>query len=279
MYLNCEQVILAAFDGRPPAHLRFTSKCRLGTPPRGEITERLRRSVEASLLAMGLAHIDLFFLHTNIRADDYVFAVRPDRQDVFSTTWSCYAQEFIPAMQAMQRSGKIGHWGITGIGVPAMIDRALNAESRPAAVQAVANLLDSAGGMKNFAESQAPRAIIATAASNGVGVMGIRAVQAGALTASIDRDLPPDHPEMRDYVRAEPFRALCRDLGEDPADIAHRYALSMAGVDTVVLGVKNRAELRRCLDAEAAGVLDPALVSRIDSLIQGGPNEATPTRL
>ena len=35
------------------------------------------------------------------------------------------------------------------------------------------------------------------------------------------------------------------------AALAHRYALSMPGVDTVVLGVKNRQELKECLQAEA----------------------------
>ena len=47
--------------------------------------------------------------------------------------------------------------------------------------------------------------------------------------------------------------------------IAHRYALSMSGVDTVILGVKNRAELEQCLDAEAAGLrrsLERASISR-----------------
>ncbi|HZZ34546.1 MAG TPA: aldo/keto reductase, partial [Caulobacteraceae bacterium] len=92
------------------------------------------------------------------------------------------------------------------------------------------------------------------------------AVQAGALTEAIDRDLPPEHAEMRDYERAAPYRALCREIGQDPAVIAHRYALSMDGVDTVILGVKNRAELQQCLDAEAAGPLEPALMARIDGL-------------
>jgi hypothetical protein len=39
---------------------------------------------------------------------------------------------------------------------------------------------------------------MSVAHAKGVGVMGIRAVQAGALTSSIDRPLQPDDPEMRD---------------------------------------------------------------------------------
>ena len=45
---------------------------------------------------------------------------------------------------------------------------------------------------------------------------------------------------MEDYRRAAPFRELAREVGESPASLAHRYALSLDGVSTVVLGVKNR---------------------------------------
>jgi aryl-alcohol dehydrogenase-like predicted oxidoreductase len=266
LYRHCERVIGETFEGAAPAHVRFTSKCRLGTPPPGEGAARLERSLDASLAAMRLERIDLFFLHTNICADDYVFAVRPDRQDVFATRWATYADEFVPAMQSFQAAGKIAHWGITGVGVPAAILRALDHAPAPAIVQAIANLLDSAGGMKNFAEPAAPRAIIAVAKARGIGVMGIRAVQAGALTGAIDRELPDGHAEARDFDRAATFRALAREVGEDPAILAHRYALAMPGVDTVILGVKNRAELRGCLAAEAAGVLEPGLIARIDGL-------------
>ena len=48
------------------------------------------------------------------------------------------------------------------------------------------------------------------------------------------------------------------------AALAHRYALSIDHVDTVVLGVKNRDELRECVAAEAAGPLEPELIERID---------------
>ena len=120
--------------------------------------------------------------------------------------------------------------------------------------------------MKSYAEPPRPREIIAAAKANGVGVMGIRAVQAGALTAAIDRTMSPNHPESTDFARAAPFRELCERLGADPAVVAHRYALSMAGVDTVILGVKNRAELADCLAAEAEGPLPPQIVAEIDGL-------------
>jgi|GEM_PF-6208812 len=47
-----------------------------------------------------------------------------------------------------------------------------------------------------------PRRIMAKATAEGIGVMGIRAVQAGALTGAIDRPLPAAHAEVRDCNRA-----------------------------------------------------------------------------
>jgi len=75
---------------------------------------------------------------------------------------------------------------------------------------------------------------------------------------------------MADYRRAKPFRELSRDLGESPAALAHRYALSMDGIATVVLGVKNRDELRECVEAEAKGPLTPEIISLIDGSLSPG---------
>lgn len=42
----------------------------------------------------------------------------------------------------------------------------------------------------------------------------------------------------------------------------------MAGVDTVVLGVKNRAELRDCVAAEAQGALPAEIISLLDDRLR-----------
>jgi aryl-alcohol dehydrogenase-like predicted oxidoreductase len=107
---------------------------------------------------------------------------------------------------------------------------------------------------------------MAVARENGVAVMGIRAVQAGALTAEIDRPLPADHPEMQDYARAARYRALCATLGDNPAVLAHRYALALP-IDTLVLGVKNRQELAECVAAGELGPPSPDLIARIEASV------------
>jgi aryl-alcohol dehydrogenase-like predicted oxidoreductase len=266
LYRNCESIVAETFNGRLPKGLRVTTKCGLGSPEREQVERALTQSLDGSLSAMKIDHADIFFLHSNICADDYVYANRPDLQNSYATRWSIYAEQVIPAMEKLKSAGKIRQWGITGSGVPDAILRALHHSRAPAFVQAVTNLLDSAGSLRRYAEPARPREIIATALERGVSVLGIRAVQAGALTTNVDRELSPNNPDSRDYVRAAPFRALCKEIGQDPAIVAHRYALSMPGVATVILGVKNREELMQCIDAEAAGPLEPALMNRIDAL-------------
>ncbi len=266
LYKNCEQVIAAAFEGRLPPGVRITSKVYLGSPPAEEVSARIEAALTATLAAMKLDRLDLYFLHTSIHADDYVYAKSARRQDDFSTRVSLYRDAVVPTFERLQAQGRIGAWGITASGVPTMIRQVLTETPRPAVVQCIANLLDNAGDMLAFDEPPQPRAIIADAVSRGIGVMGIRAVQAGALTAALDRDLHPRSADLADYVRAAPYRALCEEIGEDPAVIAHRYALHIAGVDTLVLGVKNREELRQCIAAEAAGPLPAEVTARIDAL-------------
>jgi aryl-alcohol dehydrogenase-like predicted oxidoreductase len=205
-------------------------------------------------------------LHSNIHADGFDYAHGNANRDRFSTAWSVYAGEVVPAMEALKATGKIAHWGITGIGVPTAVLDAIAHAPRPEVVQAIANLMDSPGALKRYAEPARPREVAAAAKAAGCGVMGIRAVQAGALTAAVDRELSPNSPDRADYDRAAPFRELCARWGEDPAYVAHRYALSMPSVDTVVLGVKNRAELAMCLAAEAAGPYSPEEMAEIDGL-------------
>jgi aryl-alcohol dehydrogenase-like predicted oxidoreductase len=206
--------------------------------------------------------VDLFILHGYLVGTE-------EEGSAYRTPRSLFVEAVRPAFERLVQQGRIGAWGITGIAAPTAIMQTLAEDPPPAAVQAVTNLLDSPGDMSVNDESPRPRDIISVAASRGVGVMGIRAVQAGALTDRVDRDLTDDDATMVDFRRAAPFRDLAREMGEPAAALAHRYALSMHGVDTVVLGVKNRSELRECLQAEAKGPLPAELIARIDSAVAG----------
>jgi len=258
---EAESVVGEAFRGRLPEGVRLSTKQLLGNPPAEEVRGLLERSLEQSRARLRVDFVDLFVLHGQIV---------PDGSRYRGTSRSLFTETVRPEFERLVASGRVGAWGITGVGLPDSIIETLREDPAPGAVQCIANLLDSPGSMQRFAEDARPREIIAAATMRGVGVMGIRAVQAGALTETLDRELAADHPEMIDYTRAAAFRALAKELGESAASLAHRYALSMPGVSTVVLGVKNRVELRECVAAEAKGPLSPEVIARIDKAASTG---------
>ena len=261
---KAERVVGEALGGRLPDGVFVTSKCNLGSPAPDRVYSILRQSIETSLRLLQLDRLDIFFLHSNLVPDGHPMWQRADVSRF--TPLPLFRSHVRPAFERLKSEGLIGAWGLTGIGHPDAIIEVLGEAPKPAAVQCIANLLDSPGSLKFFDGPAKPRDVIAAAHANGVGVMGIRAVQAGALTAAIDRDLPPGHPEVRDYAQTADFRALCAELGEDPAIIAHRYALGLP-IDTLVLGVKNRTELTGCVRAAQAGPLPADLMARIDATI------------
>ena len=257
---EAEEVIGEAFGGVLPDGVRVTTKCRVGDTPPDRVYDHLSTSLNGSLERMRLDHVDVMFVHNAVTLG----SEGGERM----TTADVVAEAVVPAFERLIAAGRVRHWGLTGIGEADALIHLLENGPRPHYVQCIANLLDSPGGlMRGVAGPARPRDIIAAANANGTAVMGIRAVQAGALTDAIDRPLPDGHSELADYDRAAPFRAIAAEIGRSAAWLAHCYALSMDGIGTVVLGVKNRDELRECVDAESAAPLDPTLIARIDAAV------------
>ncbi len=256
---EAESVIGAAFEGNLPDGLRITTKCRVGGIPPTQIYDLLSESLTESLERMRLNHVDIMFLHNSVTLGS--------KGGERVSTAASVAEGVAPAFERLIGEGRIRHWGLTGIAQADALIGLLTNGPRPDYIQCIANLLDSPGALLRDEGYPRPRDIIASANANGVAVMGIRAVQAGALTDTIDRTLPDGHPELADYARAAPFRAIAAEVGKSAAYLAHCYALSVSGVSTVVLGVKNHHELRECIEAEAAVPMDAALVDRIDKAV------------
>ena len=255
---EAERVVGEAFAGRLPGGVHVSTKHALGNPDPSEVLGSLERSLDESRRRMRLDYVDLFLLHS---------AILP--RDGSSGAWETPISLLPWVRSAFARlvdQGRVGAWGITAVEVPGAVLEVIAADPPPDAVQCISNPFDASGTDTASMEPRRPREIIEAAHLRGSAVMGIRAVQAGALTDALDRDLPPEDPTARAYRHAAPFRALARELGESTAGLAHRYALSMDGIDTVVLGVKNRRELRDCIEAEARGKLPADVVAAIDAL-------------
>ena len=267
---EAENVFGEAFNGRLPENLYVTTKCRLGSPDPHNVYSTLYRSLEESLTRMRISKVDLMILHGMI-VPDASHGVETNFDS--GTPLSLYRSHVRGAFQKLTEEGLIGAWGITGIGVPSALLEVINdvktgEEPAPSVIQIITNLLDSPGSLKHYKEPAIPRKLIGAAKIAGMGTMGIRAVQAGALTSKIDRELAEDHPDLVDFQRATAFREIAARVGDSPACLAHRYALAMPGVDTVVLGVKNRQELAECIEAERKGPLSLQLCTEIDIAVK-----------
>ena len=258
---EAEEVIGETFDGKLPSGVRISTKFRLGNPDARDVLPNFEKSLNESFSRLRLHHVDVLFLHGQI-IPDHMVDVAP------GTTRTLFVEAVRPAMDQLKLRGVIGAWGVTGIGVPESILDTLHDDDPPSAVQAIANLLNSPGSLRQFEGSSMAREIIDVGHRREVGVFGIRAVQGGALTYGFDRKLPENSPDMVDYERALTFRGIAKEVGESPAALAHRYSLTIEGISSVVLGVKNRVELRECIDTESKGPLDKSLMQLIDETVE-----------
>ena len=269
---EAERVIDQCVNGLNLDNLFFTTKCQLGTLPDNEVYDKLNDSLTRSLDNMKLEKVNLFLLHSQLIEDNYKLFKFDEMRAKSATTLSCFFNAAIPAFERLKQEGKIDHWGIGGLGQEEAIIQALNHSEAPSAVQCVINPLNSAGAIGYVSEAFNPLAILSECQQLDIPILAIRAVQAGALTSSMDRSPHEsgfDETDFDDFDKAEPFRSLAIEWGESPASLAHRYALSIKGVASVILGVKNRTELKECVEAEAKDLLSDSEIQQIENCLKG----------
>ena len=264
---EAETVMGLAFPNGYPDEVHITTKCMLGATKGPLVEQALFDSLDMSLARMKRDSVDVFILHGYVIPDNWTSPLRGDMIDRIAVEWTTYCNHVIPAFENLKSSGRISAWGITAASTQVTNLDAIESVQHPDVVQCITNLIDSPGSMAITNEPPDPRGVIAAAKHNNVGVMGIRAVAAGSLTGRIDRSVKENSAEALDFDRAGRFRQLAADLHTTPAKLAHQYALTMDGVDTVVLGVKNRAELLECIEAEAQANLSAEVVALIDQTV------------
>ena len=260
---EAEQVIGEAFDGLDKSDLQFTTKYRLGNVPAEQVYDKLNASLTRSLATMGIEQVDLFFLHSQLIEDGYQLPLYNEIRDRLATPKSMFQEAVIPAFERLQQEGKIGGWGFA-LGQQSALEAVIASDKPPTAVQCVINPLNSAGDIGYVSGEFDCRGILRACRTHDVPALAIRAVQAGALTSAMDRDLPANDADRLDFDRAAGFRALAAEWGQSPARLAHRYALSIDDIGSVILGVKNCEELRECVLAESDPRLSADEIEAID---------------
>ena len=265
---EAERVVGEVFKGRDHSAINLTTKCRLGTVTDSEVYTRLNNSLCRSLETMGVDKVNLFLLHSQLIEDDYQLPFLNEHRATNATTLSCYYNAVIPAFEMLKKEGKIDHWGI-GLGQEEALIKAINYKHPPEAMQCAVNILNSIGAIGYISENSDPNRVLSECQKKDIPILAIRAVQAGALTSSMDRKPHPsgmDKADFMDFERALPFRKLAKEWDESPASLAHRYALSVQKVSSVILGIKNRKELQECIDAESKGKLSSYQMETLQNL-------------
>lgn len=222
-------------------------------------------SAEASLKRLQMERIPLVQLHNRIHQE------RPGEGDGLALA---DMDAVIRAFQRLQEQGKIGSWGITGLGETDALHTLIDT-GQVDTVQSCFNLLNPSAGHP-VAEDfpfQNYRQLIDRAAERGAGVIGIRALAAGALTGTGERhpyaaqSVPPIASGATfedDLAQAARFAFLVREgVVENLAEAAIRFVLSKPQVSTTLVGLSNLDQLHTAVNAANKGPLPADAVDRL----------------
>src|ERR1700675_4684443 len=171
-----------------PANVAVGTKVRLPPSEFGRIADAVTMSLEGSLRRLGLDQVDIFHLHNPITetGGGLALSVRQVLDDV------------VPAFERLRAQGKIGFLGMTAVGDTAALQQVIDARAFDSA-QIVYNMLNPSAAAKlpaNYPAQDYGRLFDHTRAA-GVGVVGIRVLAGGALSASAERHpiaSPPPEP-------------------------------------------------------------------------------------
>jgi aryl-alcohol dehydrogenase-like predicted oxidoreductase len=243
------------------------TKFRIDAHERGRLAEAVAASLEASLGRLGRERVDLFQLHNRIATDDRALDPATVLDDV------------VPALQRLQRQGKIGFFGITALGDTPALHRVIDAAAFHTA-QVCYNLLNPSAGSPVPAAYPAQDfgALLDHTRAAGMGVIGIRVLAAGALSGVESRH-PVAMPRVEpiasgpdyeaDVVRARRLDPLVREGHADSlVEAAIRFAISSDAVSTALVGYSSLEHLEYAAAAVNRGPLPRAAVDRAAALLQ-----------
>jgi aryl-alcohol dehydrogenase-like predicted oxidoreductase len=205
----------------------------------------VRRSLEQSLRRLRTDHVDVLQIHHQLgqAGGQYLAAVGPPPRYAYRLTRDL-GLELGEAMQQMVREGKARFLGITAWdGQPEVIEPLL-ASGVFHTAQVLYNLLNQTAATvppRGFDDVDQGRAI-PIAQRHNIGIIGIRAHAAGALTDVLDREVAPDSEVARDFARGrEP--GILKQGSRNMSQVALRFCLDNPLIATVVPGFKNLAEV------------------------------------
>ncbi len=243
------------------------TKFRLGPEDRGRIDAAVAASLEASLRRLGMERVDLLQLHNRISLDGggHTLAIAEVLERV------------VPALERLRQQGKIRFLGITALGDPAALHRAIDARVLHTA-QVCYNLLNPTAGAAppGVAAREDFAGLLERARAADLGVIGIRVLAGGALSGVEARhphgtpsvDPIASGPDYRaDVAQARRLEPLVREgHAASLVEAGIRFAIGHDGMSTVLVGYSTLDQLEQAAAAVARGPLPPAALARLAAL-------------
>jgi aryl-alcohol dehydrogenase-like predicted oxidoreductase len=236
----------------------------------GRIGTAVAASLEASLKRLGRDEVDLLQLHNRIAGDGRDRALAAD----------IVLGEVVPALEALRRQGKIGFFGITGLGETPDLHRVVDARALDTA-QVCYNLLNpSAGGaLPPGLPGQDFAGLLDRAQAAGMGTIGIRVLAGGALSGAETRhplgiqNLEPiaSGADYRtDVAHAKKFETLVRKgHARSIIEASLRFAITNTAMTTVLVGYSTIEQLEYAAACVNKGPLSAAALGDLAALWRG----------
>ena len=243
------------------------TKVRIPPIELGRIGEAVTTSLEASLRRLGREQVDLLQLHNHISRAANADAVDP----------KSVSEEVVPALQRLQRQGKIRFFGITAVGNTDALHQVVGAGVIGTA-QVVYNLLNPSAGGKLAPDFPAHDFgnILERTKQAGVGVICIRVLAGGALSgtevrhplgSSTVQPIASGADYHTDVERARRLEPLVREGYVDSLiEASLRFAIANDAVGTVLIGYSTLEQLEYAATSINKGPLSAAALSRLAEL-------------
>lgn len=247
------------------------TKFRLDPEELDNARAAIRSSLEASLRRLGRDRVELFQLHSRVTMERGVSPGSLGADDVLGPV--------LAGLRDVQSAGLARYIGITGLGDTEALHQVI-ASGEFDTVQCYFNVLNPSAGYSVGADFpyQDFRLLIDAAAEHGVGVLVIRSLAAGALSANRERPDVAGTPGNAfstgsdyeaDLRQAQTLQPFLQELGlENTLELAVRFALGKQHVSTVLVGVSNSGQLEELGRWAGRGGLDGGVLSKVLSRVR-----------
>jgi aryl-alcohol dehydrogenase-like predicted oxidoreductase len=257
-------------------HVVVGTKVRLQPSDLDDPAAAIRRSCEASLHRLGRESVDLLQLHNPIAEVGPGGAAGPITGSSSAIPLDAVCGTVADGMQRLAAHGLVRHIGLTALGQTGAVHAALRT-GRFATAQVYFNAVNpSAGFPRARGGEQDFDGLIRVAAAASVGVINIRVMAAGALSAHGARHANAGDPGPllahgaaygHDVERAGAIRMLAAELRCDgPLELALRFAIGTPGISTVLVGYSDRMQLEDALRWVSRGPLSAQAAARVVEL-------------